>query len=1071
MLKKEYVPVTPPGDQPIPAKAVSPAPAPASPVAAVPQVQGSPVNNSYNHQHNNNNNQGLNRSSSSLETTAINGSPQQQASPQQHYQHNIMTDTTTTNTASSTNTNTSVYTAQTHTSNNNSNSDQFRGSSPVARGTPAAGTPAVAVEVVPQQQQRQQQQQQLTRGASFEHTPAAASAVGGRGSPVVEAVNRGSPFESQQQHRGGSPVAEMNNTFNRGAASPFEHTQQQQQQQFQQQQHGRGVGSPVDGNRGSPFENARGSPVDYLYGQPQQHQHQQQQQQQASQQQQPQQHQQQTPQQYHQGSPFEHTKSVPFEAIGRGSPLEVPKVAFFDAAQQQRVSPAPAPVVSEDNNNAGHKTSINSNESGDKTSLPRNINAHTFNNRNVNGHTSNNNVQHPTPIPAPTLVNNTTNNNQHDVIHQQAQAALEAMRISPTANNVNNNVNNNNAATAAAVAAAFAPTFVSAPAPTFIPAPAPAPAPVVIVRQVAAPIPPLPVPVPLQATIQPPVQPPVQAQQAQYHHFQQQQQQQSPSAAIPALQALQAHQAQQLHQFHLTAQQNSPPQQKKQQQPSPPQQQQQQQQFPQPLHPSPPQQQHQAQFQQQQQQHHQTQPQQQQQYQPQNHQQQYQPQQAQQAQQAQQHQIQQPQAQQPQQAQQHQVQQPQAQQLQQRHPQVYPQQQQQHYQQQQQQQQQQRSPVQMVKVNVQFEQVRVESSNEIQPGSPLQAVVKGFQTIERHVDERLENETEETLNAKIKADIVQKAKPIPGPSTPKLCSVEPAAAVANKKGALPINTAHLNSLLLDGNFQGEIAYEQLVVGRKLGSGGFKDCYAGTYLGEAVAIGELRVQNFTEMDITEMKHEINVLKQLRHENIIRFIGVCTNIKHLCIVTELCENGDLYDFMRKAKKPSFGRLIMYMHDIALACSYLHTRRPSIIHRDMKSMNVLISSDDRAKINDFGLARIRPRANASLHTQCGTPNWQAPEFWTPNPSYTEKVDVYACGLIYWEILSWAELGYPYHNLTEHQLYEAVRDKEERPPLEKLRKYPGSLIALIQEMWRKDPKKRPSMSHVVDRLAEYLE
>lgn len=61
--------------------------------------------------------------------------------------------------------------------------------------------------------------------------------------------------------------------------------------------------------------------------------------------------------------------------------------------------------------------------------------------------------------------------------------------------------------------------------------------------------------------------------------------------------------------------------------------------------------------------------------------------------------------------------------------------------------------MQMANVNVQFEQVRV-GSNEIQPGSPLQAVVKGFQTIERHVDERLDNETEETLNAKIKADIV-----------------------------------------------------------------------------------------------------------------------------------------------------------------------------------------------------------------------------------------------------------------------------------------------------------------------------
>ncbi|KAG0243888.1 hypothetical protein BGW41_001077 [Actinomortierella wolfii] len=358
------------------------------------------------------------------------------------------------------------------------------------------------------------------------------------------------------------------------------------------------------------------------------------------------------------------------------------------------------------------------------------------------------------------------------------------------------------------------------------------------------------------------------------------------------------------------------------------------------------------------------------------------------------------------------------------------------------------------KANGYFEYQPVTPPGEV----PMMPAVKGFQTIERHVDQGLENETAETLNKRIKAELVvmcqergiptegdkqtlvqalldwQQAKPVPAPSTPKLCSVEPVMAV--KKA--PINTVYLNSLLMDENFHGEIAYEQLQIGRKLGSGGFKDCYEGKYMGEPVAIGELRVQNFTEMDITEMKHEINVLRQLRHENIIRFIGVCTNIKHLCIVTELCENGDLYDFMRKSKKPSFGQLI--------------------------------SADFRAKINDFGLARIRPRANASLHTQCGTPNWQAPEFWTSNPSYTEKVDVYACGLIYWEILSWSELGYPYHHLTEHQLYEAVRDREERPPLEKLRKYPQSLLALIQEMWRKDPKRRPSMSHVVERLAEYL-
>ncbi|KAF9916555.1 hypothetical protein BX616_003476, partial [Lobosporangium transversale] len=129
-------------------------------------------------------------------------------------------------------------------------------------------------------------------------------------------------------------------------------------------------------------------------------------------------------------------------------------------------------------------------------------------------------------------------------------------------------------------------------------------------------------------------------------------------------------------------------------------------------------------------------------------------------------------------------------------------------------------------------------------------VPKGFQTIERHLDEGLENETEETLNLRIKADIVvmcqdrglptdgekkdlikrllnwQNTKPVPGPSTPTLCCPDPPAIV--KK--LPINTIYLNSLLMDANFQGEITFDQLQIGRKLGSGGFKDCYAGKYMG-------------------------------------------------------------------------------------------------------------------------------------------------------------------------------------------------------------------------------------------------
>ncbi|KAG0288635.1 hypothetical protein BGZ96_007594 [Linnemannia gamsii] len=267
--------------------------------------------------------------------------------------------------------------------------------------------------------------------------------------------------------------------------------------------------------------------------------------------------------------------------------------------------------------------------------------------------------------------------------------------------------------------------------------------------------------------------------------------------------------------------------------------------------------------------------------------------------------------------------------------------------------------------------------------------------ISRDTPLKLQHETEETLSAMIRANIAnlcqERGLRSEGDKkelvknlmdwTAKLVPVQPhpdypAVSVQRK----PINTVYLSSLLMDDNFRSEISYDQLKIGRKLGSGGFKDCYAGTYNGENVAIGELRVQDFTQMDTSEIKHEINILKRLRHECIVSFVGVCTNVRCVFIVTELCENGDLYSYMRKARKPTFIRLITYMHDIAKACSYLHSLRPRIIHRDMKSLNLLITSDNLAK---------------------------APEFWTPNPIYTEKVDVYACGLVFWEILSWAELG----------------------------------------------------------------
>jgi serine/threonine protein kinase len=317
------------------------------------------------------------------------------------------------------------------------------------------------------------------------------------------------------------------------------------------------------------------------------------------------------------------------------------------------------------------------------------------------------------------------------------------------------------------------------------------------------------------------------------------------------------------------------------------------------------------------------------------------------------------------------------------------------------------------------------------------------------------------------------ALPIPAPSSPRLSQKEAAPEI---KQPVRVGTMDISKMLMDHNDPADldIPYEKLIFGKKLGAGGFKDCFAGTLDGDPIAIGEFRLQEFTKEDLKEIKHEISVLKQLRHDNIVRFIGISTHAKHLCIVTELCENGDLYDYMRRVPKPKFPQMISYMYDIAFGVSYLHTRRPSIIHRDLKSMNILISKDLKMKITDFGLARIRRGIRSLVHTQVGTPNWQAPEMWIIKPSYTEKVDVYSCGLIYWEILQWAAVPFPYHDLTEHELYIQVRDHGHRPPMDRLEAqyaFAPSILKLIRDMWAGDPTKRPSMPVVLERLQEFLE
>ncbi|KAG6820839.1 hypothetical protein H0H93_010666 [Arthromyces matolae] len=287
----------------------------------------------------------------------------------------------------------------------------------------------------------------------------------------------------------------------------------------------------------------------------------------------------------------------------------------------------------------------------------------------------------------------------------------------------------------------------------------------------------------------------------------------------------------------------------------------------------------------------------------------------------------------------------------------------------------------------------------------------------------------------------------------------------------------------------EIPPDKIQKLEKIGSGGFKDVFIGKFKGRKIAISEFRGQLSSstynafmdrsksdlipEVDIKELK----LLGGFDHPNIVRFLGVSipenTRETPVMIVSELCSNGDLFDYVRNVNPPSLHKVLVMMLDIARGLEYLHLRKPSVIHRDCKSSNILITAKGTAKIADFGLAKVKQSTRSMVRSLVGTVNWQAPELWHAHPKYNHKVDVFSCAMVFWEMLQWhlPNKKFPWEGMNEHAIYEIVGTKRQRPSVSGLRKqWCPEIVDLIERMWAQDHQDRPTMSEVVEALEEMV-
>ncbi|EQC33777.1 TKL protein kinase [Saprolegnia diclina VS20] len=180
--------------------------------------------------------------------------------------------------------------------------------------------------------------------------------------------------------------------------------------------------------------------------------------------------------------------------------------------------------------------------------------------------------------------------------------------------------------------------------------------------------------------------------------------------------------------------------------------------------------------------------------------------------------------------------------------------------------------------------------------------------------------------------------------------------------------------------------------RKLTKGAFGEVWLGQFKGRYVAIKQiLEERKADKKEIECFVAEIKLMLHLQHPNVLDFLGFSWNPRdgNLCFLTEYMKNGDLFYHLQKRKATLTWPIekIKIALDIAQGLVYLHSLTPKIIHRDLKSKNVLLDENCTAKINDFGISRVR-QFEETMTAGVGTALWAAPEVFM-GKKYNDRAD----------------------------------------------------------------------------------
>uniref|UniRef100_A0A7N6BUN1 Protein kinase domain-containing protein n=1 Tax=Anabas testudineus TaxID=64144 RepID=A0A7N6BUN1_ANATE len=251
----------------------------------------------------------------------------------------------------------------------------------------------------------------------------------------------------------------------------------------------------------------------------------------------------------------------------------------------------------------------------------------------------------------------------------------------------------------------------------------------------------------------------------------------------------------------------------------------------------------------------------------------------------------------------------------------------------------------------------------------------------------------------------------------------------------------------------QIKFDDIVFYENCGGGSFGSVYRARWISKdkEVAVKKL----------LKIENEAEILSVLSHRNIIQFYGAIVEAPNYGIVTEYASGGSLYDYLSsdESEEMDMGQIMTWAGEIARGMHYLHSEAPvKVIHRDLKSRNVVLSADKVLKICDFGASKFL--THTTHMSLVGTFPWMAPEVIQSLP-VSETCDTFSYGVVLWEMLT-REI--PFKGLEGLQVAWLVVEKNERLTIPS--GCPSSFAELMRNCWATEPKVRPVFKQILSTL-----